>query len=372
MTPITFPPGRAPSSGARSAGARLSSAPVRGPLSRRSLLTMAAAAPLLAAAGCAPGAAENGLRPDGALRVATYITPGYTDLYPGIQRFNEVLDADLGAGIVDFFDSGALLNAEQLVPGMLRGVTDVGFQTSSYVSASFPILGAAELPFVNDGFEQMRRALAPDSPLMDLIDEQLRPQGMTSIGAMPCTEQWLFTVDRPVTAPGDLSGLRIRTAGHVEGEMVKALGGAPVSMSSAELYEALERGTIDGMVSYLGTIVSRGLETVVKYGTRAHFGAYSVDAYANTAWFDDTSPAVQEALHDAGAVYAQEGTDIQFQVYEDDYLPMVEDSPMEIVDLDDHEIDAFREATSEVVGWWIDKVGDTELAERALQYVKEA
>src|SRR5690625_3393554 len=113
MTPITFPPGRAPSSGARSAGARLSSAPVRGPLSRRSLLTMAAAAPLLAAAGCAPGAAENGLRPDGALRVATYITPGYTDLYPGIQRFNEVLDADLGAGIVDFFDSGALLNAEQ-------------------------------------------------------------------------------------------------------------------------------------------------------------------------------------------------------------------------------------------------------------------
>jgi TRAP-type C4-dicarboxylate transport system substrate-binding protein len=342
------------------------------PLSRRSLLTLAGAAPLLAAAGCAPGASENGLRPDGALRVATYITPGYTDLYPGIQRFNEVLDEDLGAGVVDFFDSGALLNAEQLVPGMLRGVTDVGFQTSSYVSASFPILGAAELPFINDGFEQMRRALAPDSPLIALINEELRPQGMTSIGAMPCTEQWVFTVDRPITEPGDLRGLRIRTAGHVEGEMVKSMGGAPVSLSSAELYEALERGTIDGMVSYLGTIVSRGLQDVLTYATRAHFGAYSVDAYANTAWVEDTSSQVQEALLDAGAVYAQEGTDIQFQVYEDEYLPMVESSSLEIIDLDDAQTDAFRDATSTVVDWWKSKVGDDELADRALALVKEA
>lgn len=341
-------------------------------LGRRSLLTLAAAAPLLAAAGCAPGAAAGGLRPDGALRVATYITPGYTDLYPGIERFNEVLDEDLGAGIVDFFDSGALLNAEQLVPGMLRGITDVGFQTSSYVSASFPILGAAELPFINDGFEQMRRALAPDSPLIALINETLEPQGMSSIGAMPCTEQWIFTVDRPITAPDDLRGLRIRTAGHVEGEMVKSMGAAPVSMSSAELYEALERGTIDGMVSYLGTIVSRGLQDILKYGTRAHFGAYSVDAYANTAWLQDTSSEVQDALHDAGAVYAQEGTDIQFRIYEDDYLPLVEESSLEVIDLDETQTDAFRDATGSVVDWWKSKVGDNDLADRALALVKEA
>lgn len=110
----------------------------------------------------------------------------------------------------------------------------------------------------------------------------------------------------------------------------------------------------------------------MKYATRAHFGAYSVDAYANTAWLGDTSPAIQEALHSAGAVYAQEGTDIQYQVYEDDYLPMVKDSSLEIVELDDKQIDSFREATSGVVDWWIKTVGDTELAEQALAYVKEA
>ena len=154
--------------------------------------------------------------------------------------------------------------------------------------------------------------------------------------------------------------------------MVKSMGGAPVSMSSAELYEALERGTIDGMVSYLGTIVSRGLQDILKYGTRAHFGAYSVDAYANTAWLQDTSSEVQDALHDAGAVYAQEGTDIQFRIYEDDYLPLVEESSLEIIDLDDAQTDAFRDATGSVVDWWKSKVGDDDLADRALALVKEA
>ena len=119
-------------------------------------------------------------------------------------------------------------------------------------------------------------------------------------------------------------------------------------------------------------IVSRGLQDILKYGTRAHFGAYSVDAYANTAWLQDTSSEVQDALHDAGAVYAQEGTDTQFRIYEDEYLPLVEESSLEIIDLDDAQTDAFRDATGSVVDWWKSKVGDDDLADRALALVKEA
>ncbi len=54
--------------------------------------------------------------------------------------------------------------------------------------------------------------------------------------------------------------MRIRVAGEIEGETVKALGAAPVSMGSAEVFEALQRGTIDGMMSYVGTVVSRDLQ----------------------------------------------------------------------------------------------------------------
>src|SRR5436189_195372 len=82
-------------------------------------------------------------------------------------------------------------------------------------------------------------------------------------------------------------------AEEIEGETVKALGGAPVFMGSSEIFEALERGTIDGLMSYLGTVVSRDLQEIVRYGTRAHFGAYTVDAYCRTDWYDAQPPELR-------------------------------------------------------------------------------
>lgn len=341
-------------------------------VSRRSLLSTAVAAPLLAATGCTTAQNEKGLRPDGALRTATYITPGYVDVYPNIESFNATLDQALNDSFVDFFGSGSLLNAEQLVPGMLRGVTDVGFQTSSYVSTSFPILGAAELPFVNDGFEQLARALDPSSPFSGLVNRELRPKGIVNLGSVPFTLQWLFTVDRIVEKPADLKGLRIRAAGHVEGETVKSLGAAPVSMSSGELYEALERGTIDGMVAYPGTVISRNLQDILGYAVPGHFGGYSMDAYANVDWFEKTSNTVRDSLNDAASQYVPKGIELMKSVEEEESIPLIQKSPIEVLELDEAQIDRFRDATSTVVDWWKVKVGDQELADRALAAVKEA
>jgi TRAP-type C4-dicarboxylate transport system substrate-binding protein len=342
-------------------------------LTRRAAVSLGALSLFLA--GCGADSANpvsRGSRSLTDVRAVTYLTPAYEDLYPGIEMFVEAIEAANSEVHVDMFDSGALLNADQIVPGLLRGVADVVFQTSSYVSASYPILGAYELPFVNDGFEQNRRALAHGGQLHELLNSQLRPRGIELLGSMPTTLQWLFTVDRPVRTPEDVRGLRIRTAGHVEGQTIRALGGSPVSMSSAELYEALERGTIDGMVSYMGTIISRDLQQVVKYATEAHFGAYSVDAYANADWYASLPASIQQALQEGGRVYSVQGTDNQIDLYENDYMPQIESSGMELIRLDAEEIERFKAATASVVDWWKSKIEDPAIAEEALRLVREA
>lgn len=335
-------------------------------ISRRAAVGLGALSLFLAGCGTDASPALRRER----VRAVTYLSESYEDLFPGIQGF---IDATRAAGAdIEMFDSGALLNADQIVPGMMRGVADVVFQTSSYVSASYPILGAYELPFVNQGFEQNRRALALDSPLHQMINDQLRPRGIELLSSMPTTIQWLFTVDRPVQAPEDVRGLRIRTAGHVEGETIKALGGSPVSMSSAELYEALERGTIDGMVSYMGTVISRDLQDIVKYGIEAHFGAYSVDAYCNADWHQGLSDATRDALRAGSEVYAAEGTQNLIDVHTASYRPLIEESDMELITLDEAAIEKFRSATAGVVDWWKSTIGDREIADRALSLVREA
>ena len=47
----------------------------------------------------------------------------------------------------------------------------------------------------------------------------------------------------------ELNGLKMRVAGKVPSQIVERMGGTPVSMTAESIYEALQRGTIDGMVT---------------------------------------------------------------------------------------------------------------------------
>jgi TRAP-type C4-dicarboxylate transport system substrate-binding protein len=320
-------------------------------------------------AGCARAEAAG----TETVTTATYIPKSYDDLYPGIQTFMDTVAAASGGRLnCDMYNSGALLGAEQLLPGLLLGVADVIFQTSSYVSSSYPILGAMELPFGAEDYPKQRRAIAPDGPLFALVNEQLARQGVRLLGGMPCTFEYIWTVGRPILRPDDVRGLRVRVAGEIEGETVKAMGGAPVFMGSSEVFEALERGTIDGLMSYLGTIVSRDLQEIVRYGTRAHVGAYTLDAYCRTGWYDDQPPELRAALDEAGRALYRDGTEVMVGVHEGDYLKAVLDGGVEIVEPGGAELQAFRTAVEPVYGRWEHLIGDPAVSDRAVALINEA
>src|SRR5699024_3418125 len=49
----------------------------------------------------------------------------------------------------------------------------------------------------------------------------------------------------PIKKADDLKGLKMRVNGKSENAFVEALGGIPVSLSTEDTYEGLERGMID-------------------------------------------------------------------------------------------------------------------------------
>lgn len=346
----------------------------------RRLLTVALTGVAVLAAACGGGSdgedVAAGGGGDGAVEpieitAATYIPPSYDDLYGGFEIFmEEAEETSDGAVTFDFYDSGTLLQADQLVPGLTQGVADLIFTTSSYISSTYPILGVYELPFLLDDFEAQREVLAHDGELRTFLNEQLGEQNLISLGTMPTTFQWIWTADEPITTPADIEGKRIRVAGPLEGRTVEALGGSPVTMSSAEVYEALERGTIDGLISYIGTIPGRSLQEVVKYGTAAPFGAYSVDAYARADWFEGLSAEQQEALNTAGEVYTDEGTEAMVAIHEGEYLETIESAGVEITELDAEQIAAFEQAVAGTYDEWKATVTDEATADEALQLME--
>jgi TRAP-type C4-dicarboxylate transport system substrate-binding protein len=56
----------------------------------------------------------------------------------------------------------------------------------------------------------------------------------------------LFTRQRPVRTLKDIAGLTIRAPSPLQSQALEAMGARPVSLPGPEIYDAVERGVIDG------------------------------------------------------------------------------------------------------------------------------
>lgn len=338
-------------------------------LDRRRILSLAGlASAAVGLAGCAQATAGGN-----ASRSATYLPPSYEDLYPGIERFLRVASqSSEGALTFDHFHSGSLIGAEQLMSGLLLRAADVVFMPSSYVTSTFPILGITQLPFVAHDYAGQRAAMDPDGQLLAVINNGLAHHNIRVLGGIPCSFEYFWTVDAPIRTPADVAGMRIRVSGEIEGETVKALGGAPVFMSSSEIYQALKRGTIDGVLSYIGTIFGRDLQQILRYGTAAHFGAFTVDAYCRKDWYEGLSGLVRNALDTAGKALYRRGTAHMLAVHQQQYLPAIKAGGVKIVEPSESELEAFRTAVQPVYQHWRSMLGDTALSDTVLHLIEKA
>jgi TRAP-type C4-dicarboxylate transport system substrate-binding protein len=81
----------------------------------------------------------------------------------------------------------------------------------------------------------------------------------------------VFTKSKPIKTLDDLRGLKIRAPGPVQTSMLSALGAVPLTMPAGEIYDSLERGVIDGLITGSSAISSFRLDQVARYATLADF-----------------------------------------------------------------------------------------------------
>jgi tripartite ATP-independent transporter DctP family solute receptor len=92
------------------------------------------------------------------------------------------------------------------------------------------------------------------------------------VGLYPMHRIWdegfrqITTSTKPITAPADLQGFKIRVPpSPISVSLFKYLGAAPVSLNIAELYTALQTKVVDGQENPLGLIETQKFYQVQKY-----------------------------------------------------------------------------------------------------------
>jgi TRAP-type C4-dicarboxylate transport system substrate-binding protein len=286
---------------------------------------------------------------------AHYVPTAYPE-FPILQGFVDYIN-EHGKGRVhiEHFHSGTLLKSEETIPGLMQGTADIVLHLDSAIMGTYPILGMYELPLLYPDVGTSYEKLKIGSPLNQLINQELAKKDIIMIATWPVLYEYIWT-KKPIRKPDDLKGLRIRTAGRVEAAVVKALGGASTTTSSAELYEAVKRGTVDGVMCMGTTIMTRGLQDEVKYVTKPPWGSYSIQIYMRLDKWKGLPPDIRELFTEAGkrfgSMYLEYSVSPGDKYGEKHTWPLLRKAGIKEIVLTKEEQKEFKKRLEPVYDWW--------------------
>jgi TRAP-type C4-dicarboxylate transport system substrate-binding protein len=186
----------------------------------------------------------------------------------GIEPWSKQVMADADGTIeIKLFPGGAIANFANVYDRIVNGVAEIGFGTVG-VAGIFTRTGVSTVPFITQ-----------NSAVASAAVWRLYAKGITAEDFTAVRPVTLFTFstgglhsNRSIRTAGDFRGLKIGVQGKMQGDTYEIFGAAPVTMTSSDIYQSLQRGLIAGStMSWAGVQVFK-LAEVAKYHLDLPFG----------------------------------------------------------------------------------------------------
>ena len=230
-----------------------------------------------------------------------------------------------------------------------NGVMDVSWVLPSYTAGQFPEMGVFELPFL---FRTAEEA--------SVVGWKLHEQGLLTgfdgvhvIGFFAAEPNALFMKTKAVDLSG-LQNMKIRAVGGIHASWLESLGAASETLSSAEMNEALNRGTLDGAVQgWTGMRTFKSLPLVDQAHT-IPAGAIPFLLLMNQSKWDALPAEAQDKIMaHGGLAMAEMGGGAYTAVGEEIRAGIVDEGRIEIVEYSDEELAQWADAAQSVHQAWI-------------------
>ena len=199
------------------------------------------------------------------------------------QWTKDVEQATKGRVKITIYPGGALSTAVQLYDTVRTGVADLAWFLQGYTPGKFPLTSVVELPFMASSSKQ-------GSPALWEVYEN-SPEMQAEYGGVKVLSMWvvdpgqLMTSRKVVRNFDDVKGLKVRIGSDTLKPTAEALGGVPILMAINELYDALQKGVVDGTLLGTSAIRTFKLQNLLKGLT---IGNFFVNAHAlginNNSW----------------------------------------------------------------------------------------
>ncbi|MGF1703382.1 TRAP transporter substrate-binding protein [Photobacterium makurazakiensis] len=145
---------------------------------------------------------------------------------------------------VNLYPSQTLLKAAQSYDGTVNGIADITATVQGYSAGRFPLSEITQLPGITESALQGACILQTlyDTGKIDQEYNDTHVLFMFTTGPA-----YLHTSKKEIKTPNDLIGLRMRRPNEVTGALLAQMGASPVGIPAPGIYEAMERGVVDGL-----------------------------------------------------------------------------------------------------------------------------
>jgi len=198
------------------------------------------------------------------LKFANYFPPVHMNSVM-MGKYCEELNKKLAGKVeVTQYTGSTLLSADKMAAGVATGIADMGLSNLSYTRGRFPVMEIMELPL---GFPSPWIA----SHVTNDFYNKFKPKDFDNYQVLMLSNSpvnVIQTVGKPVKTLEDVKGLKLRGTGRL-GDIVKALGGTPIPVSTPELYDSMKRGVVEGALLPLETMKGFKTGELIKYTTES-------------------------------------------------------------------------------------------------------
>lgn len=261
-------------------------------ISRRTLLKSGAAG-LAAAAIARPAFAEAEIT----LKMSNYLPPMHGFTADFMVPFGEELTERTGGKMsVEVLDATtAFGNITRQADQVRAGVTDIALGLNGIPRDRFPTSSIIELPFLVEKAGSGSKALWQLFKDGDLGGEY---DDFHMLGLMTHPGGLVHTIDKPVRTLEDLAGLRLRTPGPAVSQMLEFLGASPVGLPPAAIYENLQKGALDGLLTTWDLVGAIRANEILKFHTDARVYTAAFHIVMNKDKYASLPDDVREVLDD--------------------------------------------------------------------------
>lgn len=220
------------------------------------------------------------------------------------QLYAKQIEEKTGGKIkFQFFWSGSLFSFGELFSAAQRNAVNIASIVPTYHPSDWPMVGLSNsLPMVWDDAPTAMKVQQYLFENNDAIKSELKKNGLTPIllhGLPP----YRLQCTTPVRTLADLKGKRIRTFGDWPPYIMEKLGAVPVNIPLGQIYEGLQKGTLDCGYNPIENAGFLKLSEVAKYWSTIDFGAIAAySSFMNTSRYDKLPDSLKKIMDEAAIV----------------------------------------------------------------------